>query len=156
TLASPLARWHGLRERSSQPILQRLPTTSSMPTSRGWWFVAVTAAMLALGGLAPTGSSREALTLLGATPAPWVAYEWLMFQFRARVLLRRLQVVREVCDERGPVESLWCGRTFHVRVTLRLPKVALGFPFLSVREFAPFGARISEGETTYEGPLPAG
>src|SRR5262249_54751832 len=66
-----------------------------------------------------------------------------------------LRVERVLRDDRGPVESLWAGKTFDVHVTLRLDgQTDLGY--VRLRERVPFAVEFVQGEVTYEGEFPAG
>src|SRR5690348_5318194 len=114
-----------------------------MLTSRGWWFLLVVVALLGLALLANPGHTYRGglarddfwtrrpnigLALLGLTLALWFAWEWLLFTIRARIVTRRLEMRRQVRDSRGPVDTLWAGRTFEVRVELRLLEGLFGLP----------------------------
>src|SRR5437868_5847709 len=105
-----------------------------MLTSRGWWFLLIVLGLLALALLAnPTYSgdvqrhdlalkrANVGLALLALTLGIWFVCQWVLFAVRAQVFLRRLEVRRQVHDERGPVDSLWAGRFFRVEVELALP-----------------------------------
>src|SRR5262245_11306368 len=111
-----------------------------MITSRGWWFLIIALAVLALGVLAP----RVPLTLLALTPLLWFIGEWLLFSFRARVVVRALRVERTVRDQRGPVDTLWAGRTFEVAVALHA-QGRWGLPYVRAADLIPFGAEFAGG-----------
>src|SRR5262249_61079904 len=82
-----------------------------MITSRGWWFLIITLAVLALGVL----GGRLSLTLLALTPLLWFAGEWFWFSLRMRVIARSLAGRRRLWGERGGVDTLWAGRRRPVR-----------------------------------------
>src|SRR5262245_26562028 len=87
-----------------------------MLTTRGWWFLAISTLVLLLRVL----SLNLTLAVLGLTLVFWFFGQALLFVFRTRLLRRHLLVERELRDERGRVDNLWAGRTFEVRVTVRL------------------------------------
>jgi uncharacterized protein (DUF58 family) len=90
-----------------------------MLTARGWWFLLFVLTLLAMGAiLALRGPGT--LLIVGLTLFLWFAWEWAAFVAQARLAVRRLTVAREVQDERGPVSTLWAGRTFTVRLRARL------------------------------------
>src|SRR5947209_19096103 len=107
-----------------------------MLTWRGWWLFLFVLGMLAVAMLQPRPNASMAV--LALTVGLWFAWEWLLFAIRVRVMLRRLRVQRELRDERGPVDTLWAGRTFQVRVTLELPS-GLDFPYVLATDRLPFG-----------------
>src|SRR5262249_35091753 len=129
-----------------------------MLTVRGWWLLIITLAMLLVAmlnefvniGLSsfsqslslhqPDASRGPNVTLaLVALPlGGWFVWEWLSFAIRARLVIRRLYCHRELRDERGPVDTLWAGQTFRVRVELSLP-AGLGLPYLILEDRLPFG-----------------
>ncbi len=122
-----------------------------MLTTRGWWFLVVSLLMLALGlfvGLVP-------LIPLGLTLLLWFAGVGLLFYTRARLTVRRLRVVRTLSDDRGPVDTLWAGRSFGVRVELRLGGL-LGLSHVAIADRVPFTAVLLEGETEAAGPVAPG
>jgi uncharacterized protein (DUF58 family) len=92
---------------------------------------------------------------LALTLALWFAWEWLLFALRVGTARSRLTVVREVRDEQGPVDTLWAGRLFQVRIELKLTG-GIGIPYATVAEWVPFGAEAVKGETSYEGPIEPG
>src|SRR5262245_22165102 len=104
-----------------------------MITTRGWWFLVFAVLVLALGVL----GHHATLALLGLTLVLWFAGQGLVFAYRVRLVTRDLVVRREVHDERGPVDTLWAGRTFEVRVTLALNH-AVGLPHVAVADWVPF------------------
>jgi uncharacterized protein (DUF58 family) len=91
-----------------------------------------------------------ALTLL-----LWLVGQWLLFAVRSRLVAPALVLEREVRDERGPVETLWAGQTFEVRVRLRLDH-ALGLPHVAVADWVPFGLEHVDGATQADAALSAG
>ena len=79
------------------------------------------------------------MTVLLLSLGFWFAWEWLLFAVRARVVVRQVRLHREVCDERGPVDSLWAGRAFTVRVEARLEE-RLGLSYVAAVDRVPFEA----------------
>jgi uncharacterized protein (DUF58 family) len=121
-----------------------------MLTSRGWWFLVVVLLLLVLGLL----GQQAALPLMGLTLLLWFLGEWLLFAVRSRLVAQRLVVEREVRDERGPVETLWAGRSFEVRVRLRLDH-PLTLPHVAVADWVPFGLEYLEGAISADASLSA-
>jgi uncharacterized protein (DUF58 family) len=120
-----------------------------MLTARAWWFL-MSALLLVLGGggAALIGmTSLTGLMLLGLVLLAWFAFEWLLFSFRAHGMLR---VERAVLDDRGPVDTLWAGQTFTVRVRVHL-EGQLRWHYVVADDFLPFGVEVLEGETGAEG-----
>jgi uncharacterized protein (DUF58 family) len=122
-----------------------------MLTTRGWWFLLVVLLLLVLGLL----GRHAALPLLSLTLLLWFLGEWLLFAVRSRLVAQHLVVEREVRDERGPVETLWAGRSFEVRARLRLEH-PLTLPHVAVADWVPFGLEYVEGPVSSDGPLAAG
>jgi uncharacterized protein (DUF58 family) len=119
-----------------------------MLTTRGWWFFVVLLAVLAAGLWTDTGTLVPvALTLLC-----WFLAAWLLFAVRLRLLAGKLRVARELWDERGPVTSLWAGRSFTVRVELHGADVT-GRSYLRIGERLPFGLQRISGATEDDGML---
>ncbi len=71
-----------------------------MLTPRAWWLLGVSLLVLLLG----LGIGSLALTLTPLTLILWFGGEWLVFAVRIPLAVRRLRVVREVRDGRGPVD----------------------------------------------------
>jgi uncharacterized protein (DUF58 family) len=120
-------------------------------TGRGWWTLFCVLIVLAVGLLL----SFPALTLVALTVLLWLLWEWLFFSIRLRSLLPNVSLERELRDERGPVMTLWAGRSFTVRVVLRLRGIGR-VPFVAVSDPVPFGVVHEEGQTTADGELQAG
>src|SRR4051795_9541652 len=104
-----------------------------MLTMRGWWFLLLVFLLLLVGVL----TSVALLTLVGLTLLMWFIWEWFVFTLRARIVLPAVRVERAVEDERGPVTTLWAGRSFHSRVRVSLP-TGYWLPFLGVIDRLPF------------------
>jgi uncharacterized protein (DUF58 family) len=122
-----------------------------MLTTRGWWFLIGSLLMLALGvfaEIAPLAPAGLALVL-------WLAGVGLLFYARARLSVPRLRVRRVVADDRGPVDTLWAGRSFEVHVELRLGG-RLSLPYVAVADRVPFAAVLLDGETEAAGPAARG
>src|SRR6266436_8747789 len=113
-----------------------------MLTSRGWWFLVFVLVLLGLG----LRFDIATLALLGLTLLAWFLWEWLLFALRARLVVRNLSVQREVHDERGPVDSLWAGHTFQVRVRLELDSL-LPLSYTRVADRLPAGVTLAGGAT---------
>src|SRR5947209_91483 len=87
----------------------------TMLTPRGWSFLLSVLALLAVGVF----TRLAGLTVLSLTLLLWFVAEFVLFAVRAHSLHHRLEVRREVRDDRGPVTTLWAGRDFRVRVAVR-------------------------------------
>ena len=122
-----------------------------MLTSRGWWFLILTVVLLGLAVL----TNLAALGFLTLTLLLWFVLEWVLFAVRSRLVARSLTLSRRVCDERGPVVSLWAQRVLLVRVEVRLGG-RLRLPFVALTDWLPFGAEHVGGETQRDGPLEPG
>jgi uncharacterized protein (DUF58 family) len=119
-----------------------------MLTSRGWWFLMIVSAVLALGVL----SSLMSLTWLGLTLLLWFLSEWLLFVLRLRLAVPGLRFRRQLYDDRGPVDTLWAGKS--VRVELEMAGAHwLGQPYLKITDYVPFGATRESGANEAEGIL---
>src|SRR4051794_30943245 len=117
-------------------------------TARGWWFLLFIGAMLLVGVLGEVSP----LIVTGLALLSWFGCEWMAFADRVRSLRQTLSVRREVCDERGPVSTLWAGRFFTVRLTLRLHSSGR-LPHIAVADPVPFGVQHDRGDTTADGEL---
>jgi uncharacterized protein (DUF58 family) len=122
-----------------------------MFTSRGRWFLLLVCVMLAVavlgqylfsGNWAGDLSNVASVALIALTLLTWFTWERLAFLIQSRLTLRRLQIVREVCDERGPVETLWAGRTFRVRVEVTVP-TGMGLAHVVLTDRIPFGSELA-------------
>jgi uncharacterized protein (DUF58 family) len=100
-----------------------------MLTSRGWLLLLTALAVAAVG----MSDAQATLALAGLTLVAWFLASWLWFVVRARLVIPGLVLVRELRDERGPVDSLWAGWTFNVSVTLRNDSL-FELPFVSVND----------------------
>ncbi|HKB40876.1 MAG TPA: DUF58 domain-containing protein, partial [Gemmataceae bacterium] len=118
-----------------------------MLTSRAWWFLSILVGLLIVGMLIP----QPVLALVSLVLLLWLAWEGLLFNFRARWVARDLVLRRQVRDDRGPVTSLWAGRLFDVRLALRLRGGSL--PHARFEETLPFGLDVASGSPESEGPL---
>jgi uncharacterized protein (DUF58 family) len=125
-----------------------------MLTPRGWWLLVVALLQLVAGVmLAYTG--QVLLPLLGLTVLLWVLGEWLVFALRTHRLADRLTVEREVRDDRRAVDTCWAGRSFSVRVTLRLSG-RWPLPFAAVEDRLPGGAEVVSGTRSLQTDLVPG
>jgi uncharacterized protein (DUF58 family) len=119
-----------------------------MLTSRAWLCLVVAAVLVVLG----VTLHLLALTLTGLALLLWLGGEWLRFMVAQQ---GRLEVHREVCDERGPVAALWAGQTFTVHVQVRLRGRA-AWQHASFADLVPWGLEHVEGPTAIEGELRPG
>ncbi len=122
-----------------------------MLTGRAWWLLVVSVLLLVVGLLL----GQPIFTLLGLALVLWLGGEGLLFSFRARWVARGLRLHRQLCDDRGPVTSLWAGRTFEVRLVLFLDEGA-GLPYVAFEEPTPFALEVIDGAAQGEGPIGAG
>jgi uncharacterized protein (DUF58 family) len=119
-----------------------------MLTSRGYWLLVLILLSVALGirfMIMPLG-------LVGLTLLLWFVWEWLMFAWRVKGLVRYLRLDRQLHDERGPVESLWAGQSFEVRLQLWLQR-RFSLPFVKLTERLPFGVDQIRGPIDNDGPV---
>jgi uncharacterized protein (DUF58 family) len=122
-----------------------------MLTSRGWLFAVFVVFLLVIA----VGTQQAVLAVVLLSLGFWFAWEWLLFAVRARVVVRQVRLHREVCDERGRVESLWAGRMFTVRVEARLEE-RLGLSYVAAVDRVPFEATLVDGEVRGDGALRSG
>jgi uncharacterized protein (DUF58 family) len=121
-----------------------------MLTYRGWWFFVTVVFVLAVSLWTTTSS----VSLLCLTLLLWFLGNWLVFQVRTHRIHGRLHTARDLSDDQGPVQSLWVGRTFRVRVRLAADGPA-ALPFVRIQERVPFGVKRIAGMIHAEGPLSA-
>ncbi len=122
-----------------------------MLTPRGWWLLLTLGGLLAVGAWGPFPLlSIVTLSLLG-----WYLWEWLSFVYAVRTVVPTLRVEREIWDDRGPVTTLWAGRGFEVRATLRAGRGPAP-AFLVARDVVPFGLEEVGGDPSAEGRLAPG
>jgi uncharacterized protein (DUF58 family) len=132
-----------------------------MLTSRGSALILVVIAILAAALLLPpipgvrTEGRQTGMVLLGLTVGMWIIWEWVLFTIRARIVLGRLKVKRDLRDEHGPVASLWAGRSFFVDVDVHLPE-GLTLPHLILVDRLPFGVEKVASNERWQGSLDAG
>src|SRR5262249_21871035 len=119
-----------------------------MLTARGWWLLVVI--LIVLSTVVLLG--ERSMTIAGLALLLWFAWEWLGFAIRAHLVLPRLRVRREVRDERGAVDTLWAGRSFRMRLRLRVPG-GVGLAYVRVGERIPFGVERTAGDADAEGPV---
>jgi uncharacterized protein (DUF58 family) len=120
-------------------------------TSRAWWLLVVSVLQLVIGLLL----GQPIFTLLGLALVLWITAEGLLFSFRSKWVVRGLRLQRQLHDDRGPVNSLWAGRTFEVRLTLLLEE-GYGLPYVAFEEPTPFALEVTEGSAKGEGPIGPG
>jgi uncharacterized protein (DUF58 family) len=122
-----------------------------MLTQRGWWLFLTSGGMLAFG----VWSQFSLMSLLGLVLLIWLIAEWLRFAICVRITVPWLRVERLVLDGRGPVGTLWAGRTFEVRVTLTKGS-GPGLDYVVVDDALPFGVDDAGGSRSADGPFGAG
>jgi uncharacterized protein (DUF58 family) len=116
-----------------------------MLTSRGCWFLLSVLVILSLGLLRPS----LPLTLLALTLLLWFGGEWLWFLLRLP-WIRRLEIEREVWDDRSAVATLWAGQTFEVRLRLS-GGGGLPSPHLAATDRVPYVVEHEDGSTAAQG-----
>jgi uncharacterized protein (DUF58 family) len=121
-----------------------------MLTSRGWWFLILILAMLALGVL----GEHWTLTLLALTLLLWFLAEWFAFTLRLRLAVPNLRVRRRLKDDRGAVDTLWAGHPVEMHVEVTLP-YGLGLPYVRLAERVPYGVGQVSGRIERQGALTA-
>jgi uncharacterized protein (DUF58 family) len=122
-----------------------------MLTARGWWFLVFVLALLLL----TLWTNTPAIVLVCLTLLVWFFAAWLVFAVRLRLLHGKLRVEREVHDPRGPVSSLWAGRSFVVRARLCCDS-ALPSPYLHAADRVPFPVQRIAGEVGRDGSVARG
>ena len=122
-----------------------------MLTRRAWWLVMVSAVLVMLG----LASGSAILWMAALTVILWIVGEGLLFNLRAKLVIRGLKLRRIISDERGPVTSLWAGRPFEVQLTLRLEEGPL-LPYIAFEEPVPFALEVTDGEAKAEGAIGPG
>jgi uncharacterized protein (DUF58 family) len=122
-----------------------------MLTPRAWWFLTISLLALLFG----LCGGWPVLTLVPLTLLLWFGGEWLVFALRVPLAVRRLRVVREVREERGPATTLWAGRVFEVAARLE-GDGPLRLPFVAVTDRPPFAVALLDGPRTADGPVGRG
>ena len=135
-----------------------------MLTSRGWWFIFVVFALLVYAVLGQYIFGffwhREQLqlydpTVIAVVPFTlllWIIWEWCLFGFRTRLVLRQLRIERSMWDDRGRVTTLWENRTFQASIAVHLP-AGTGVPYLVLEDRLPFGIQEVKKSARFEGAL---
>jgi uncharacterized protein (DUF58 family) len=123
-----------------------------MLSPRGWWMLLLTLVVGTIGGVMSLRGSPT-LLLVCVAVALWYTWEWAVFCHRTRITVRRLRLQRDVVDDRGPVKTLWAGRSYQVSVRVMLKRGRLPFAILTDRW--PAGATITEGQPRYAGAVTA-
>jgi uncharacterized protein (DUF58 family) len=119
-----------------------------MLTRRGFGFFLVVLLIFALS----LATSSSTLSLLSLTLLLWFLFTWLMFRLRIIQAHGRLRIGCQVEDQRGPVQSMWAGRTFLVRVRVSNDSPA-ALPYVRVEDRVPAGVERVGGAAHAEGPL---
>jgi uncharacterized protein (DUF58 family) len=119
-----------------------------MVTARARWIILI-AMTGTIAGLVfdLRGTTRVCLALL-----LWMLVQWLLFRWRSDVLAYRLTGQRHLSDESGPMRTLWIGRTYQVRVHIRLTGW-FGIPYLHLQERLPQALEAVTGTPEIEGGL---
>ena len=117
-------------------------------TTRCWGCVLAAGLMLVIGVF----RDLPTLTVPGLALLLWLGWEGLLFRMRVRLLLRRLRLERTVCEEGRPISTLFAGRDYEVRLTLRLEGRGR-FPFVGIADPVPFAMQHREGSTQADGEL---
>jgi uncharacterized protein (DUF58 family) len=125
-----------------------------MLTSRGWWLLLLALFLAGLGTAWSTARSAT-LVLVGLALLAWLTVEYLRFHLSLTLGWPRLKVEREVHDERGPVVTLWAGRTFTVNVRVTCDR-RWPMPFGVFDDRFPFGVELVSGGVTAAGELRSG
>src|SRR5687768_9786659 len=100
-----------------------------MLTTRARWILILAAAAAVVGVAAGYRGTAQ----VGTALLLWLLAQWLLFRWRCDVLAHRLVAARQVADDSGPMRTLWIGRTYRVRVQVRLPSW-FGLPYVHVQE----------------------
>ena len=100
-------------------------------------------------------SNQTTIGVLGLSLLLWFQIEWALFSLRVHFGLRHLSIKRRICDERGPVDTLWMGRVFRVEVGIKLDG-RLSLPHLALADRLPFAVELAEGITYHDGPMSPG
>lgn len=119
-----------------------------MLTTRGFWFFLVNFALLAAALL--LGATQ--LMLLCTTLLLWFFTQWILFQFRVRLTVRRLSLERALHTSRGQVDSIWARQKVDVVVTLNSAG-GLALPYVVMTERVPALARREDGPVCVDGAV---
>ncbi len=133
-------------ERSEASPAPRSPGTLEMLTSRAWWVLSINLLVLFFG----LTIASPALTLVPLTLLFWFGGEWLLFAVRIPLAVRRLRLLREVYDERGPVVTLWAGRPFEVGLRLEAGG-RMALPYVALDDRPPFDLEYLGGPLAADG-----
>jgi uncharacterized protein (DUF58 family) len=124
-----------------------------MLTARGWWLLLVGLFFTAVGAIWARDRGST-LVIVGLTLVCWIAAECVRFIVGVRAGRPRIRIEREVRDERGPVITLWAGRSFEVIVRISCDS-RFPLPFVMIDDRFPFGVEFVEGSTVTGGRLRA-
>jgi uncharacterized protein (DUF58 family) len=136
-----------------------------MLTARGWSVLVISFLLLAVAmldwvilpmvGVTALRYPNTSLELLALTLTGWFWWEWLAFAYRARVIVRRLKLKRELLDDHGVIDRLWARQGFQVRLVLTLPS-GIRLPYIRLTDELPHGTDFVEGEVAFEGAIDLG
>jgi uncharacterized protein (DUF58 family) len=119
-----------------------------MLTPRAWLLLALDVVLL----LPAVWNYDSTLTVIGLTLLAWLVVEWLIFTIRVGLIRRNLVVRRQVCDERGPVDSLWAGWDFEVNVEV-FTLSQVGVSYARANDWIPFNVDGVKGDVEVDGRL---
>ena len=88
-----------------------------MLTARGWWFLALSAAVL-VAGVLELGKYTPLVPVLGLTLTGWVLSEWFLFAYRTHHAADRLRLDRVLLQGGRVVPAAWVGVPVTVRATV--------------------------------------
>ena len=125
-----------------------------MLTARGWWFLAISTALAALGVLT-LGRFTPVVPLLGLTLSGWVLSEWFLFAYRTHHAADRLRLDRVLLQGGRAVPTAWVGVPVTVRATVTNAGTAR-LPFALLVDRLPVDAVPSDGEAFREVTLGPG
>lgn len=125
-----------------------------MLTPRGWWLLLLALFLAALGTVVSVERGAT-VAIIGLTIIGWLLIEGIQFHLGTRGNLPSLRVEREVRDARGPIVTLWAGRTYEVVVRVstdwRWPT-----PFVMADDRFPFGVDLAGGGVNAAGEIARG
>ncbi len=88
-----------------------------MLTARGWWFLALSTAVL-VAGVSELGRYTPLVPVLGLMLTGWVLSEWFLFAYRTHHAVDRLRLDRVLLQGGRVVPAAWVGVPVTVRATV--------------------------------------